>query len=55
MVPGSMPIDGTTIFQEGVRIPPVKIWKAGVYNDDLIKLVMTQTRSRNGAPPTSTR
>ncbi|WP_419815682.1 hydantoinase B/oxoprolinase family protein [Glacieibacterium sp.] len=45
MVPGSMPIDATTIFQEGVRIPPVKIWKAGVYNEDLIKLVMTQTRT----------
>ncbi|TRW14432.1 hydantoinase B/oxoprolinase family protein [Glacieibacterium frigidum] len=45
MVPGSMPIDATTIYQEGVRIPPVKIWKAGVYNEDLIKLVMTQTRT----------
>ena len=26
-VPGSMPIDATSIFQEGVRIPPIKIWK----------------------------
>ena len=43
-VPGSMPIDATSIFQEGVRIPPVKIWKSGVYNEDLIKLVMHQTR-----------
>jgi len=45
MVPGSMPIDATSIFQEGVRIPPVKIWKAGVCNEDLIKLVMHQTRT----------
>jgi N-methylhydantoinase B len=45
MVPGSMPIDATSIFQEGVRIPPVKIWKAGVYNEELIKLVMHQTRT----------
>jgi N-methylhydantoinase B len=45
MVPGSMPIDATSIFQEGVRIPPVKIWKAGVYNAELIKLVMHQTRT----------
>jgi N-methylhydantoinase B len=45
MVPGSMPIDATSIFQEGVRIPPVKIWKAGVYNEDLVKLVMHQTRT----------
>ena len=45
MVPGSMPIDAKTIFQEGVRIPPVKLWKRGVYNEDLIKLIMHQTRT----------
>ena len=45
MVAGSMPIGATSIFQEGVRIPPVKIWKAGVYNDDLVKLVMHQVRT----------
>ncbi|GAM07695.1 hydantoinase B/oxoprolinase family protein, partial [Novosphingobium sp. MBES04] len=44
MVPGSMPIHATEIFQEGVRIPPVKIWKKGEYNEDLIKLVMHQSR-----------
>ena len=44
-VAGSMPIDATSIFQEGVRIPPVKIWKQGVYNEDLIALVMHQTRT----------
>lgn len=44
-VPGSMPIDATSIFQEGVRIPPVKIWKKGEYNGDLIKLIMTQVRT----------
>ena len=44
-VPGSMPIDATSIFQEGVRIPPVKIWKKGEYNEDLVKLVMFQTRT----------
>ena len=25
MVPGSIPIEATTIFQEGIRIPPVKL------------------------------
>jgi N-methylhydantoinase B len=45
MVAGSMPIDATSIFQEGVRIPPVKIWKQGVYNADLVKLIMHQTRT----------
>ena len=43
-VAGSMPIDARAIFEEGVRIPPVKIYARGVYNEDLIKLVMHQTR-----------
>jgi N-methylhydantoinase B len=43
-VVGSMPIDARSIFEEGVRIPPVKVWKKGEYNDDLMKLVMHQTR-----------
>ncbi|WP_439486897.1 hydantoinase B/oxoprolinase family protein [Blastomonas fulva] len=44
-VPGSMPIDATSIFQEGVRIPPVKIYSKGVYNTDLIALIMHQVRT----------
>ncbi len=44
-VPGSMPIDATSIFQEGVRIPPVKIYKCGVYNEDLVRLIMHQVRT----------
>lgn len=43
-VPGSMPIDARSIFEEGVRIPPVKLYRKGEYNADLIKLVMHQTR-----------
>jgi N-methylhydantoinase B len=43
-VVGSMPIDAKSVFEEGVRIPPVKIWKKGEYNEDLVKLVMHQTR-----------
>jgi N-methylhydantoinase B len=43
-VVGSMPINAHSIYEEGVRIPPVKIWNKGVYNADLIKLVMHQTR-----------
>jgi len=43
-VAGSMPIDARSIFEEGVRIPPVKIYRKGEYNEDLIKLVMHQTR-----------
>jgi N-methylhydantoinase B len=44
-VAGSMPIDAHSIFEEGVRIPPVKIWRKGVYNADLIKLIMHQVRT----------
>ena len=44
-VPGSMPIDATSIFQEGVRIPPVKIYRNGVYNEDVVKLVLHQSRT----------
>jgi len=44
-VAGSMPIDATSIFQEGVRIPPVKIYKRGEYNEEVIRLIMHQTRT----------
>jgi N-methylhydantoinase B len=43
-VVGSMPINARSIFEEGVRIPPVKIWRKGEYNSDVVKLVMHQTR-----------
>ncbi|GGD79484.1 hydantoinase B/oxoprolinase family protein [Croceicoccus mobilis] len=43
-VPGSMPIDATNIFQEGVRIPPVKIYRKGEYNEDVVKLALHQSR-----------
>ena len=43
-VAGSMPITARSIFEEGVRIPPVKLYAAGVYNADLIRLIMCQTR-----------
>jgi N-methylhydantoinase B len=43
-VPGSMPIDATSIFQEGIRIPPVKLFSKGVYNEDLVKVIMHQVR-----------
>ena len=34
-VPGSLPTDATTIFEEGITVPPVKIYKKGVLQDDL--------------------
>lgn len=43
-VPGSLPTDGGSIFEEGVRIPPVKIYKKGVYQQDIVDLVIHQVR-----------
>jgi len=45
MVPGSMPIHATSIFQEGVRVPPVKIWRKGEYQEDIVNLIMAQVRT----------
>ena len=43
-VPGSMPTDALSVFEEGVRIPPVKLFKGDVLQEDLLKLVLHQTR-----------
>ena len=44
MVPGSLPTNAISIFQEGIRIPPVKLYKKGVKQDDLLKIVLHQCR-----------
>ncbi|MBY0512018.1 MAG: hydantoinase B/oxoprolinase family protein [Rhodospirillaceae bacterium] len=43
-VPGSIPTDAASIFEEGVRIPPVKIVKQGVFQKDLVDVIMHQSR-----------
>jgi len=43
-VPGSMPTDSTSIFEEGIRIPPIKLYKKDVLQDDILKLVLHQVR-----------
>ncbi len=43
-VAGSIPIDSRSVFEEGVRIPPVKIYQKGVYNGELVKLALHQSR-----------
>ena len=45
MVPGSIPIEATTIFQEGIRIPPTKLYKKGVLQADLLELILHNVRS----------
>lgn len=45
MVPGSMPGNATEIFQEGLRIPPVKIVRKGVVSKDILDIIMLNSRT----------
>ena len=45
MVPGSIPIEATTIYQEGIRIPPTKLYKKGVLQADLLELILHNVRT----------
>jgi N-methylhydantoinase B/oxoprolinase/acetone carboxylase alpha subunit len=44
MSPGSIPTNATEVFQEGVRIPPLKYRDAGVFNDTLIRMLRQNVR-----------
>lgn len=44
MVPGSMSGKATEIYQEGVRIPPMKIIAAGKTNDAVLELMLANMR-----------
>jgi len=43
-VPGSLPTDAQTIFEEGIRIPPMKIYRRGVLNSDVLDLILHNVR-----------
>jgi len=43
-VPGSMPSHGTSHYQEGLIIPPVRLYRAGEPNEDLIRLMARNSR-----------
>lgn len=43
-VPGSNASDSTEIYQEGLRIPPMKLYESGKLNDTLWRLVETNVR-----------
>ncbi len=45
MVPGSIPIQAETIFQEGIRIPPTRLYKKGVLQSDLLELILHNVRT----------
>jgi len=45
MTPGGMPVNAREIFMEGVRIPPIKIQKAGRIDEELLKLLSANVRT----------
>mgnify|MGYP006280499895 CR=1 FL=1 len=45
MVPGSIPIEAETIFQEGIRIPPTKLYKKGELQSDVLELILHNVRT----------
>lgn len=42
--PGSTPVDATEIFQEGLRIPPLKLYDAGQPNRTLLAMIERNVR-----------
>ena len=48
MVPGGFPGEATEIFHEGVRVPPVKIIKAGHDLPEVWKLLLANVRTPRG-------
>ena len=44
MTPGSLPLS-TEIYQEGIIIPPVKLYKAGQLDVDLLSLILRNVRT----------
>ena len=45
MEPGSMPGRSIEIFQEGIIIPPVKLYRAGVLQEDIMSMTLANVRT----------
>jgi N-methylhydantoinase B len=45
MTPGSMPSASTSIYQEGIVIPPLRLVRRGVLVEDLLELVLANVRT----------
>ena len=43
-VPGSLPTDAASIFEEGMRLPPVKLYRKGELQEDILKIATNQSR-----------
>lgn len=44
MVPGSMPTSATEIFQEGIMVPPIRLYDAGVLNKAAYSILFRNSR-----------
>ena len=45
MAPGSFAADGTEVYQEGLRLPPIKLMSRGEYVKDVWKIILTNHRT----------
>jgi N-methylhydantoinase B len=43
-VPGSFDVNAKEHFQEGIRVPPVRIWDKGRYLSDVVGMIISNTR-----------
>lgn len=43
--PGSVAADSTSIYQEGLRIPPVKLYEEGTLNEQVTAMITTNVRT----------
>ncbi len=43
-VPGSLPTDARQIFEEGIRVPPTKIYKDDQLQEDMLELILHNCR-----------
>jgi N-methylhydantoinase B len=45
IAPGSVPGNSTEIFQEGIRIPSIKLFREGALQEDLFKMILANVRT----------
>jgi N-methylhydantoinase B len=43
-VPGSMPSRATSVFEEGLMVPPIRLWSAGVPNEAALRIMTRNSR-----------
>jgi N-methylhydantoinase B len=49
MSPGGIPVGAHEIFQEGLRIPPIKLQRAGVLDERVLELLLANVRTTGAA------